>query len=61
MTKKSLNKETHYYYQDRKQKNRKVEVYTFYLIMGLVAVFIVVILMLVLNFVINILCLISMG
>ncbi len=44
-----------------KEAEKKVEQYTFYLTLGLIAVFVVVILMLVLQFLVNVLVAISMG
>lgn len=44
-----------------KEAEKKVEIYTFYLTLGLIAVFVVVILMLVLQFLVNMLVAISMG
>lgn len=44
-----------------KEAEKKVEIFTFYLTLGLIAVFVVVILMLVLQFLVNVLVAISMG
>lgn len=60
MTKKTLQKEVNYYYKDRKEKNKKLELITMYITTLLILIFIIVILGLVLRFVINILVLISM-